>query len=93
MCPKPYTAPGALAQTLSLNLHKFRPLSPLQTVSSRAICSGPHSVGLGLDSIVRSSDEIFLRRISTMVQSAVLGFPRMGVNRDLKKATEACTCH
>ena len=25
-----------------------------------------------------------------MVQSAVLGFPRMGVNRDLKKATEAC---
>lgn len=26
-----------------------------------------------------------------MVQSAILGFPRMGVNRDLKKATEACT--
>lgn len=25
-----------------------------------------------------------------MVQSAILGFPRMGVNRDLKKATEAC---
>jgi hypothetical protein len=24
-----------------------------------------------------------------MVQSSVLGFPRMGVNRDLKKATEA----
>jgi 5-methyltetrahydropteroyltriglutamate--homocysteine methyltransferase len=24
-----------------------------------------------------------------MVQSAILGFPRMGVNRDLKKATEA----
>lgn len=24
-----------------------------------------------------------------MVQSAVLGFPRMGANRDLKKATEA----
>lgn len=27
-----------------------------------------------------------------MVQSAILGFPRMGVNRDLKKATEACEC-
>lgn len=27
-----------------------------------------------------------------MVQSAILGFPRMGVNRDLKKATEACRC-
>jgi hypothetical protein len=27
---------------------------------------------------------------SIMVQSAILGFPRMGVNRDLKKATEAC---
>ena len=26
-----------------------------------------------------------------MVQSSILGFPRMGVNRDLKKATEACT--
>jgi hypothetical protein len=26
-----------------------------------------------------------------MVKSAILGFPRMGVNRDLKKATEACT--
>lgn len=25
-----------------------------------------------------------------MVQSAILGFPRMGANRDLKKATEAC---
>lgn len=25
-----------------------------------------------------------------MVLSAILGFPRMGVNRDLKKATEAC---
>ena len=25
-----------------------------------------------------------------MVQSSILGFPRMGVNRDLKKATEAC---
>jgi hypothetical protein len=25
-----------------------------------------------------------------MVQSAILGFPRMGVLRDLKKATEAC---
>ena len=25
-----------------------------------------------------------------MVQSAVLGFPRMGRLRDLKKATEAC---
>ena len=25
-----------------------------------------------------------------MVQSAILGFPRQGVNRDLKKATEAC---
>ena len=24
-----------------------------------------------------------------MVQSSILGFPRMGVNRDLKKATEA----
>lgn len=28
--------------------------------------------------------------ITKMVQSAVLGFPRMGVLRDLKKATEAC---
>lgn len=28
--------------------------------------------------------------IAKMVQSAVLGFPRMGVNRDLKKATENC---
>lgn len=28
-----------------------------------------------------------------MVQSAILGFPRMGVNRDLKKATEACECY
>lgn len=30
------------------------------------------------------------KSVVKMVQSAILGFPRMGVNRDLKKATEAC---
>jgi hypothetical protein len=35
---------------------------------------------------------ILHRGSDKMVQSAILGFPRMGVNRDLKKATEACKC-
>lgn len=35
-------------------------------------------------------DDDHHRAAAKMVHSAVLGFPRMGVNRDLKKATEAC---
>ena len=46
--------------------------------------------------LIRTPSSSYINSIqspaSKMVQSAVLGFPRMGVLRDLKKATEACEC-
>jgi hypothetical protein len=55
----------------------------------------PPSAGHSLSSLLLSFSHTLLTSQSPhisfiMVQSSILGFPRMGVNRDLKKATEAC---